>query len=692
MNLVVDDAQIETADREGDGDGTAQVCLVNMPYCPITRPSLALGVLKACLRGTGITCAVEYANLRFAELIGVDALRVLACSRNEYLIGEWTFAGAAFPEHRTEVEDAIGRTTIADLTPDKSATLSDLTSVWKAAREFAPTFVEETAQRVMARRPRIVGCTSTFEQQTASLALLRRIKELDPGIVTMLGGANCEAEMGWAVIQEFPWVDFVVSGEAEEIFAPLCKMALRKGTAIDPVLLPNGVFSARHVKAKTYAPGRATPPRAVLEQMDKSPVPDFDEYFAALERSPIRSLIVPALPVESSRGCWWGQKSHCTFCGLNGDGMRFRAKSPDRVLEELDYLVKRHGVKDIQMADNILDMNHLRTVIPALADAGAPYDMFYEIKANLKREQVALLSRAGVSKVQPGVESLHDGLLKLMAKGSTAAINIDLLKHTRQFGIHSVWLMLVGFPGEDDYWHIETAAMLPLLHHLQPPADVLYMRFDRFSVYHSNPEQHGLKLKPYPAYGVVYPAKPERLQDLAYFFLDDNNAKILRDRPGIAALKAAVWRWIRTFGRDLRPVLCAEDNGDSIRIFDTREVATARLLTLTGLEAEVYRGCDPSIARETLRKRMGASGAATESEIEAAISSLVAKRIVVDIHGKLVALCIPDDVPELGGVEDAPGGWTVGLTEPLSVAIVRARERLHGLRQQSAATVPALTD
>ena len=43
-----------------------------------------------------------------------------------------------------------------------------------------------------------------------SLALLRRVKELDPSVVTMLGGANCEAEMGWAAIRAFPWVDFVV--------------------------------------------------------------------------------------------------------------------------------------------------------------------------------------------------------------------------------------------------------------------------------------------------------------------------------------------------------------------------------------------------------------------------------------------------------------------------------------------------
>ena len=59
------------------------------------------------------------------------------------------------------------------------------------------------------------------------------------------------------------------------------------------------------------------------------------------------------------------------------------------------------------MADNILDMNHFRSVLPALAQAGTPYELFYEIKANLRREQVATLAASGVTKVQPGIESLR---------------------------------------------------------------------------------------------------------------------------------------------------------------------------------------------------------------------------------------------------------------------------------------------
>jgi len=665
-----------------EADTSVDVCLVTMPYCHITRPSLPLGVLKACLRGTGITCAVEYANLRFAELVGIDALRIIETARNEQLIGEWTFSAAAFPGHKTAAEDTIGRDTIDEALrrrPEVTARLADVLEVWNRARDLAPAFVDDTARRILARRPRIVGCTSTFEQQTASLALLRRVKALDPSVITLLGGANCEAEMGWAAIQEFPWVDFVVSGEADALFAPLCRLLLDKGAAVDVDLLPHGVLGAAHVKAETYAPGRAKPPRAVVEGMDGTPVPDFDDYFAALERSSLRPAIVPALPLETSRGCWWGQKSQCTFCGLNGEGMGFRAKSPARVLAELDSLASRYGIRRFQVADNILDMHQLRTVMPALAEAGAPYEFFYEIKANLRREQVAALAQAGVTKVQPGIEALHDDLLKLMAKGNSTAINLQLLKHVREFGIHCVWLVLVGFPGEDDRWHEEVAAWLPLICHLQPPSAVVHVRYDRFSVYHQDPARYGLRLVPYPAYAAVYPSAPERLQDLAYFFCDADGPTYPADTPGIAALRRAIRVWQELFTGTLRPVLCVTDEGEGVEVFDTRPCASERRTVLTGLDAQVYRACEPPVSRTELRARCAGAGGVTAGDVDAAVARLASRKLVLEVHGRLVALGVPGDVPLLRGREEAPGGWVEGANLPLTVAVDRALAHLRAL-------------
>jgi magnesium-protoporphyrin IX monomethyl ester (oxidative) cyclase len=106
-----------------------------------------------------------------------------------------------------------------------------------------------------------------------------------------------------------------------------------------------------------------------VRDVDRVPVPDYDDYFAALSETPLHTGIFPALLVETSRGCWWGEKHHCTFCGLNGDEMAYRPKSVGRVLEELDLLARRYATHRFLVVDNILHRQHLKTLIPALIEA-----------------------------------------------------------------------------------------------------------------------------------------------------------------------------------------------------------------------------------------------------------------------------------------------------------------------------------
>ena len=119
----------------------------------------------------------------------------------------------------------------------------------------------------------------------------------------------------------------------------------------------------------------------------------------------------PGLPLESSRGCWWGAAHQCTFCGLNGTSLGYRSKSPERVLAEVHELEDRYGVSDFEAVDNILDMGYHKTLLPELAADTSTRRIFYEIKANVSRAQVAALVDAGIMWVQPGIESLHSEVL-----------------------------------------------------------------------------------------------------------------------------------------------------------------------------------------------------------------------------------------------------------------------------------------
>src|SRR5262249_10898195 len=148
-----------------------------------------------------------------------------------------------------------------------------------------------------------------------------------------------------------------------------------------------------------------------------------------------------------------GERSQCTFCGLNGSGMAFRSKSPDRAVEEIIELRRRYQVGTVSVVDNILDMRYFRTVIPRLAEEQLGVDLFWEVKSSLSPRQVGQLKAARVRYIQPGVESLNDHVLHLMRKGTTAARNVELLKWCAEYGVVPLWNLLYGFPGEtqEDY-------------------------------------------------------------------------------------------------------------------------------------------------------------------------------------------------------------------------------------------------
>jgi hypothetical protein len=98
--------------------------------------------------------------------------------------------------------------------------------------------------------------------------------------------------------------------------------------------------------------------------LDQLPMPDFEDFYRTFASSSLSSDGLPNLTVETSRGCWWGEKSHCTFCGLNGTAMRYRQKNWKRVAEEVDYLSTRYNPAVVQFADNILSMDYFKNLLP----------------------------------------------------------------------------------------------------------------------------------------------------------------------------------------------------------------------------------------------------------------------------------------------------------------------------------------
>ena len=601
--------------------------LISMPFGPLRQPSLGLSLLKAALPGR--RGEILYFNLAYARRIGWDDYRGINGRRLHYesLAGEWIFSVALDDEPARDddyLDQVAAPRALGAFTAAHRSRLEEL-------RRDVPSFLDWCVEQIVRRRPRIVGLTSVFQQHVASLALAKRLRQEDPEVVILLGGANCEGVMGLETARCFPFVDAVVSGEADALFPDLVERLLA-GRSIEA--LP-GVYTPTNVERQVAQHGGSRVASATrLPDLDRLPIPDYGDFFSQFHEYAEAGAPAARLLFETSRGCWWGAKQHCTFCGLNGSSMAFRSKSGERALGELTTLVQRYPGVAVDVVDNILDMSYFRDFIPALAEANLGAELFYEVKANLKKEQVRLLAAAGIREIQPGIESLSNQVLTLMRKGVTALQNIQLLKWCLELGVHPSWNFIWGFPGESAEEYRKMAQLVPWLHHLPPPGVSCSIQIHRFSPNFEQAEQLGFsRVEPTAAYPYLYPLPPSAIRNLAYYF-DFGYADGREVESYTAELAEEVAGWQE---KHASSQLLSYPQGDELVVWDLRSAAVRPMTRLRGPSREIFEACDSVRTLSWLCR----SGSWDRGEVEALVAPWIESGLVVRDGECLLNLAIP---------------------------------------------------
>lgn len=574
------------------------ICFAVPPFHTLHYPPLGAPILKRACEARGFSACVVYGGIPLAVEAGFDAYDLVCRAIRYPKIGERLFRPYAYPPE-----------TVARLPAPEPLSAAEQAVFDGVAGAIAPALDAFVAQ-VLASQPRILGISSMFEQNLAASALAWRVKAAAPAICIVMGGANTAWPMARGLADVFPWVDHFFSGESDVDFVEFCERLIRHGERpAQRIICSEPIRDMRVVHA-----------------------PDFSDFFAALRPLQEAGRLPGWLPrwvtMETSRGCWWGAKQHCTFCGLNGDGMDFREKPAGRALDELADL-SRWQVDCIRMADNIMPRQYLKDLLPALARTEPRLRLFYEVKANLTEDQVDVMALGGVTKIQPGIESLSSHVLRLMRKGVSAHQNIALLRSCAGVGLSVVWNIIYGFPGEtaDDYE--ATIALLPRLEHLQPPQSTHEIHIDRFSPFFREPETLGIgPIAPAGSYRALYPPEAA-LHDIAYHFSAEYSTELLGN-PGLRRrLHAAVTEWEDGWDKDPRPVLQLFAAGASTLILDTRRIARQPVTALTAERLAALRHCD------TARARSGLTPALAD-----AADWLLARDFLIEHEGSLLSVVV----------------------------------------------------
>jgi len=385
-------------------------------------------------------------------------------------------------------------------------------------------------------------------------------------------------------------------------------------------------------------------PESMFGNFQDYAAPDYDDFFDQLrEIDPHSSLLEnPVILYETARGCWWGEKHHCTFCGLNASTMKFRAKPIEQVHSDLAQLSKKYDSFRFRLVDNILEMKYIDGVFGELADNNYDLHFFIEVKSNLTKKQIKTLAQGGAKVIQPGIESFSINQLWEMDKGVRPLQNILCMKWAMYYGIEINWNILIGFPGETNDDFRQQIDLIKLLFHLPPPECVGNLWLERFSPYFKQPEEYGIKITaPGEAYPFVYDHPDVDHLKIAYDFEFENNNHI--DPQLKQELYQIAEEWKRRHQSEQLPYLIFTKSMDFVAVYDQRSLESIKI-RLEGPHAWVFIFCNEAPKslqqiRDHLREK--STQEAEDNLAENTIAFLEEKGLLYGERGKYLNLALP---------------------------------------------------
>jgi len=566
------------------------VALISMPALSGRYPSFQLALLKPTLEKAGIPAQAFSLFMYFGSQIGWRVNEALSdvwpC-----MVGEWIWSKAAFGDISSKEKDddyfCIYRRNFDAICSRAGCTREDLIRIRDRA---APAFIDFCVEAIDWSRFGLAGFAVVFQQLLSSLALARALKRKYPEMVHRLYRGESLRGMRGLMFRD------------------------------------NGIeFAGR-------APNFAN--------MDETPTPDFAEYFYARheggyeEYDGSRDVL---LPIEAARGCWWGEKNHCTFCGLNRSGMEFRAKSPERVIEQLETLSRRYGVFQFNAIDNIMAPEYAEKLFGKLAASSSDIQLHYEIRPSFSRTQLGRMRRGGLYSVQPGVESLSTHILKIMRKLSTGMRNVELIKWCTYYGINNLYNILVQFPGETDEDYRLQSEVVAKIPHFQPPYAIVKARADRGSPMYSDPTSQSIvKMTPSDCYRYIFPEGKFDLARVSYYFEHEMTNTVPDEVYDDLFRGVAQWqeRWS---GRAKRPSMCYRKAWSSITIDDARQ-GKLHQWHYQDESADLYEYCADARTIRDLRNRFG-----NEPWLDAALEEFVGKNLTLFLDNRYLSLALPEN-------------------------------------------------
>ncbi len=295
---------------------------------------------------------------------------------------------------------------------------------------------QDLINRIKRFSPDVVGISTLTANLYRGYEMAKVIKEIDDKIKIVMGGPHVSFTPEES-LRECPYVDVIVRGEGEITLSELLKELEKKKPDLKSV---QGI-TWRTQDGKIVS----NPPRTLIEDLDKLPFPAYD--LLPMNRYRANKKVITGSMI-TSRGCPFG----CIFCSSSKlMGKRWRGRSPENVVEEMELLIKKYGVNEIEFLDDTFTFNKERAIKIAnlIRKRGLEIAWGCSSRVDTFDDEIAKeLKKGGCYRIYMGIESGSQKILKILNKGITLEKAKKAVSIAKAHGLEVIGSFIIGVPGE----------------------------------------------------------------------------------------------------------------------------------------------------------------------------------------------------------------------------------------------------
>lgn len=595
------------------------VALVAMPWQLFNRPSIQLASLKAYLEENTDFVKVDtfHPYLEVAHVLGGEVYHWI--SQNVWVC-EALYSAILFPEQldtsRKMIEKALRKA-------DKSIAF-EFDDVVFALQKQLDNWIQSNDWQYFD----LVGFSVCFNQLLSSLTAAKALKKKHPDILVVFGGSTCAPDVASALLENFCQIDYVICGEGEKPLVNLCEFLTGKtGCLASEIKCADGKNNSQVQKEIGQ-----------IDNLSKLPLPEFQNYFDEMRSIFKGEPFIPELPIEFSRGCWWGK---CTFCNLNLQWCGYRFKKAEQVLSEIVTLSEKYGCLDFNFTDNVLPVRDSVIFFEKLAKYKRDFRIFAEIRIPQNPDHLSVYRKGGLDTVQVGIEALSNSLLDRMQKGNSVIENIAVMKNCLCCGIKLEGNLITEFPGSTQDEVDETLDNLDYVLPFSPLSTAAFF-LGLGSPVDQDSKQFGVRaVVHHPQNAKLF---PKEILKKMVLLIKDYRGDRNEQRKKWASVVAKVKQW-QEFHQQRKksvrekPPLSYREGGDYIVI--RQEIPGEKVLhhRLRGPSRQIYLACEQICNFEKLKQFFPKISA---EQLLKFLDDLVQKRLMFVQDNRFLSLAVHD--------------------------------------------------